>query len=43
MIGAYVLMFVLAIVYAVKAGRGEWAGYPGIGRLAAKAAGVTLP
>ena len=40
--GAWVVMLVLAIVYAVKAGRGEWAAYPIVGRFAAKVAGVTL-
>ncbi len=40
---AYVATLVLAIVYAVKAGRGEWAAYPIIGRFAAKVAGVTFP
>ncbi len=39
----YVLMLVLAIVFALRAGRGEWAAYPLIGRLAAKVAGVALP
>jgi hypothetical protein len=32
--GFWVLMLVVAIVYGVKAGRGEWAGYPLLGRLA---------
>ena len=41
--GSYVLVLVLAIVYAVRAGRGEWAAYPLIGRLAARVAGVALP
>jgi len=41
--GTYAVMLVLAIVYAVKAGRGEWATYPIVGRFAAKVAGVTLP
>jgi len=43
MMGAYVVMLVLAIVFAVSAGRGEWAPYPIVGRFAAKVAGVTLP
>jgi len=43
LMGAYVVMLVLAIVYAVKAGRGEWATYPIVGRFAAKVAGATLP
>jgi uncharacterized protein len=32
--GAWILVLVLAIVYGIKAGRGEWASYPLIGRLA---------
>jgi len=32
--GFWVVMLVVAIVYGVKAGRGEWAEYPVIGRLA---------
>lgn len=43
LMGAWVVMLVLAIVYAVKAGRGEWATYPVVGRFAAKVAGVPLP
>jgi uncharacterized membrane protein len=43
LMGAYVLTLVLAVVYAFKAGRGEWAAYPIVGRFAAKVAGVTLP
>jgi uncharacterized membrane protein len=34
--GAWGLMLVVAIVYGVKAGRGEWAAYPVLGRLARK-------
>lgn len=30
----WALILVLAIVYAIKAGRGEWADYPVLGRLA---------
>lgn len=30
----WMLVLVLAIVYAIKAGRGEWADYPVVGRLA---------
>lgn len=30
----WVLMFVLAMVYGIKAGRGEWAEYPVIGAIA---------
>jgi uncharacterized protein len=43
MMASYVLMLVLAIVFAVRAGRGEWAAYPLIGRLAASVTGVALP
>jgi uncharacterized membrane protein len=32
--GAWVVMLVVAIVYGVKAGRGEWAEYPLLGPLA---------
>jgi hypothetical protein len=32
--GLWVLILVLAIVYGIKAGRGEWAEYPVLGRLA---------
>ena len=32
----WVLMLVIAIVYGIKAGRGEWAEYPLIGRLVRK-------
>jgi uncharacterized membrane protein len=32
--GAWVFVLVLAIVYAIKAGRGEWAAYPVFGGLA---------
>lgn len=34
MFGMYVLVLVLSIMYAIKAGRGEWAGYPVIGSIA---------
>lgn len=40
---SWVLNLVLGIVYGIRASRGEWAGYPGIKYLAAKAAGVELP
>lgn len=40
---AWLLDFVLAIVYGLRANHGEWAGYPGIKYLAAKVAGVELP
>ncbi len=32
--GGWALVLVLAIVYGMKAGRGEWAGYPVLGNLA---------
>jgi len=34
MMGWWVFVLVVAIVYGIKAGRGEWADYPLIGRLA---------
>ena len=34
--GSWAVMLVIAIMYALKAGRGEWAGYPLIGKLARK-------
>lgn len=34
--GAWALMLVIAIVYGIKAGRGEWAAYPILGKLAFK-------
>ncbi|HMF92602.1 MAG TPA: DUF4870 domain-containing protein [Candidatus Angelobacter sp.] len=34
--GANITILVIAIVYAIKAGRGEWADYPVLGRLARK-------
>lgn len=35
--GLWVLMVVTAVVYATKAGRGEWAEYPVVGALARRA------
>ena len=32
--GMWIFVLVIAIVYAIKAGRGEWANYPLIGRIA---------
>lgn len=32
--GMYALLYVVAILYAIKAGRGEWAEYPVLGRMA---------
>ena len=34
--GCGILNLVIAIVYAIKAGQGEWAEYPLLGRLARK-------
>jgi uncharacterized protein len=34
--GWWVFILVVAIVYGIKAGRGEWAGYPIIGRITRK-------
>jgi uncharacterized membrane protein len=34
MMGWWVFMLIVAIVYGIKAGRGEWAGYPVLGSLA---------
>lgn len=34
--GAWVIVLVIAIMYGVKAGRGEWAEYPLLGRMARK-------
>ena len=34
MMGGWVVVLIVAVVYGIKAGRGEWAGYPVIGRLA---------
>jgi len=34
--GGWVTMIILAIVYAIKASRGEWAEYPVLGKLARK-------
>jgi uncharacterized Tic20 family protein len=39
-VGLWVLTFVLAIVYGIKASRGEWAAYPIIGRWARRFAGI---
>ena len=32
--GMWVFVLVVAILYAIKAGRGEWANYPLIGKIA---------
>ena len=34
--GMWIFVLVIAIVYAIKAGRGEWANYPLIGNIARK-------
>src|SRR5216684_5622002 len=34
--GLWVAMLLIAIIYGIKAGRGEWAEYPILGRLALK-------
>jgi uncharacterized membrane protein len=34
MFGMYVLIFVFTILYSIKAGKGEWAEYPVLGKLA---------
>jgi uncharacterized Tic20 family protein len=36
LIGMWMVMLVIAIVYGIKAGRGEWAQYPLLGRFALK-------
>ena len=41
--GWFVLMIVLTVLYSIKAGRGEWKGYPLLGRLAARWAHIQLP
>ena len=38
--GWFVLILVLAIMYGIKAGRGEWAEYPVLGRLARRILGI---
>jgi hypothetical protein len=40
MMGGWVLTLIFAIVYGVKAMRGEWAAYPVLGRWARRIAGV---
>ncbi|MGH9603174.1 MAG: DUF4870 domain-containing protein [Terriglobales bacterium] len=39
--GAWLVMLIVVIVYAIKAGRGEWASYPILGGWAKKLLGVT--
>ena len=41
--GWWITMIVLTVLYSIKAGRGEWKGYPLLGRLAARFAGVQFP
>jgi hypothetical protein len=36
LVGMWIVMLVSAIVYGIKAGRGEWAEYPLLGRLSRK-------
>jgi uncharacterized membrane protein len=36
-------VLVIAIVYAIKAGRGEWANYPVIGRIARRILKMNVP
>jgi hypothetical protein len=36
LMGLWVGTLVIAIIYAIKAGRGEWADYPVLGKLARK-------
>jgi len=38
--GWFVFMLVMAIVYGIKAGKGEWAEYPVLGRLARRILGI---
>jgi uncharacterized membrane protein len=40
MMGWWVFMLVVAIVYGIKAGRGEWAEYPLLGPLARRILGI---
>jgi len=40
MMGWWVCMVVVAIVYGIKAGKGEWAEYPVLGRLARRILGI---
>ena len=36
LVGMWIVMLAMAIVYGIKAGRGQWAEYPMLGRLARK-------
>ncbi len=40
--GWWITMIVLTVMYSLKAGRGEWKGYPVLGRLAARFLGIKL-
>jgi uncharacterized Tic20 family protein len=40
MMGWWVFMLVVAIVYGIKAGKGQWAEYPVLGRLARRILGI---
>ena len=39
----FVIMIILVVMYSIKAGHGEWKGYPVLGRLAAHFLGLQLP
>lgn len=39
----FILVIILTVLYALKAGRGEWKGYPVLGRLAARFVHIQLP
>jgi hypothetical protein len=41
--GSWVIMLVCSIVYAIKAGHGEWAEYPLLGKLARKFLKMDVP
>jgi uncharacterized membrane protein len=41
LIGAWAVLLVMAIVYGVKAGRGEWAAYPVLGSVARRILKIT--
>jgi uncharacterized membrane protein len=42
MMGWWIFMVVVAIVYGIKAGKGEWAEYPVLGGIARKILGIGL-
>jgi uncharacterized protein len=41
--GMWVVMLVISIIYAVKAGQGEWAGYPILGKVARRILKLDVP